>query len=361
VLDGRSPYPKLASIADDKRTYYVYPPLLALLTAPFALLPFPVAGVLFSALLIACVPLTLRLLGVSDRACLLVCFVWMTTIQAIAIGTVAPLLAVGVAVAWRYRDRRVVAALAVAAVVCTKLFLWPLVVWLVATRRAATAVGAVVGGVLLALASWAAIGFAGLASYHDLLDRLTKVEQWRAFSLGALANALGLPAAVGFVAVLVVGGGAIAAIFALARRPEGDRRALAATIGASLAVSPIVWLHYFFLLIIPIGLARRTLSRLWLAPMLLWWPSPHSSGSALLIAWILAATAGIVVATSRRTGSEADVDVVGVVLERERRAAAVEERDDLHRPRVRRQEHQVANGAVGDAAPLLMTGDRDAV
>ena len=305
VLHGRSPYPSLARIADDKRTYYVYPPLVALLTTPLAVLPFPVAGVLFSALLIVCVPLTLRLLGVTDRACLVVCFVWMTTLQAIAIGTVAPLLALGVAAAWRYRDRRGVAALAVAAVVCTKLFLWPLVVWLVATRRLAAAAGAVLGGVLLAFTSWAAIGFAGLAGYRDLLDRLSAVEGWRAFSLGALAHGLGLPPAVGLVAVLIVGGGALAAVFVLARRPEGDRRALSAAIGAALALSPIVWLHYFFLLIVPIGLARRTLSRLWLAPMLLWWPAPHSAGSPLLIAWILAAAAGILAATIRASSAAA--------------------------------------------------------
>src|SRR5439155_26888769 len=159
-----------------------------------------------------------------------------------------PLLALGVAAAWRWRDRRVVAALAVAAVVCTKLFLWPLVVWLVATRRVSTAVGAVAGGVFLALASWAAIGFTGLTSYHGLLDRLTTVEQWRAFSLGALVHALGLPPAVRPPAVLLTGGGSLAAIFALARRPEGDRRALAATIGASPVLSPVGWLHFFFLL-----------------------------------------------------------------------------------------------------------------
>jgi len=299
ILDGRSPYPRLESIADDKRTYYVYPPLLALLTTPLGVLPFPLAGVIFSALLIACVPLTLRLLGVTDRSCLVICFVWMTTLQAIAIGTVAPLLALGVAAAWRFRDRRVPAALAVAAVVCTKLFLWPLAVWLVATRRLWTAAAAVAGAVLLALTSWAAIGFAGLGGYHDLLHRLTEVEQWRAFSLGALAHGLGLPSAVGLAAVLVVGGGALVAVVVLAGRPDGDRRSLAAAIGAALALSPIVWLHYFFLLIVPIGLARRTLSRLWLAPMLLWWPAPHSAGSPLLIAWVLAAGAGILVVASR--------------------------------------------------------------
>jgi glycosyl transferase family 87 len=310
VLDGRSPYPHLASIADDKRTYYVYPPLLALLTTPLAMLPFPVAGALFSLLLIACVPLTLRLLGVTDRACLVVCFVWMTTLQAIAIGTVGPLLALGVAAAWRYRDRRVVSALAVAAVICTKLFLWPLVVWLVATRRTATALGAVVSGAALALAAWAAIGFAGFSSYHDLLQRLTAVERWRAFSLGALAHGLGLPSSVGLVAVLIVGGGSLAAVFALARRPDGDRRGLSAAIGAALALSPIVWLHYFFLLIVPIGLARRTLSRLWLAPMLLWWPAPHSGGSPLLIAWILAAAGGILFAATRPAGASTTWDLI---------------------------------------------------
>ena len=53
-----------------------------------------------------------------------------------------------------------------------KFFLWPLLVWFVATRRVANAVVAAAVGAGLLLASWAVIGFDGLRGYPDLLRRL---------------------------------------------------------------------------------------------------------------------------------------------------------------------------------------------
>ena len=56
-------------------------------------------------------------------------------IDSVRIGTLTPVLLLLVAVAWRWRDRRWVASGALAAAIAFKLFLWPLVVWLLATRR----------------------------------------------------------------------------------------------------------------------------------------------------------------------------------------------------------------------------------
>lgn len=44
-----------------------------------------------------------------------------------------------------------------------------------------------------------------------------------------------------------------------------DRRALTASLAASLALTPVVWLHYFVVLLIPIALARPRFSAVWLA------------------------------------------------------------------------------------------------
>jgi Glycosyltransferase family 87 len=300
VLHGRSPYPALGSIASDQKDYYVYPPILAILAAPLGALPFPVAGAIFSAGLVAAMFFTLRILGVRDFGCYAVCLFWAATLQAIALGTVGPLLALLLAVAWRYRDRRLVAALAVAGAVCLKVFLWPLLVWLLATRRPATSFLSAVIGAGAALAGWAAIGFAGLASYPSLLSKLSSVEEARAFSLAALNHSLGLPEAVGRGAMIVAGAACLVAIATLARRADGDRRAFAMAVAASLLLSPIVWLHYFCLLAVPIAITSRRMSRLWLIPAALLLPIPTSNGNTFVILWAIAVAIAVFAIVLRR-------------------------------------------------------------
>ena len=53
----------------------------------------------------------------------------------------------------------------------------------------------------------------------------------------------------------------------MARREEGDRRPFSMAVIASIAISPIVWLHYFTLLVAPLALARPRLAWPW---ALLW-------------------------------------------------------------------------------------------
>ena len=52
-----------------------------------------------------------------------------------------------------------------------------------------------------------------------------------------------------------------------ARRPNGEAVALVLALCAALAFSPIVWLHYFVLLLVPIALASPRFSLLWLLPI----------------------------------------------------------------------------------------------
>src|SRR5438046_130563 len=88
---------------------------------------------------------------------------------------VAPLwVVVGLAVVWRYRDRRAVAALVPGLVVALKIFFWPLLIWLVATRRYRTAAFAALASVVLVVVPWAGIGFAGLRGYPHLLSTVSR-------------------------------------------------------------------------------------------------------------------------------------------------------------------------------------------
>ena len=56
-------------------------------------------------------------------------------LSAVRLGTLTPLLVLALAILWRWRDRRWVAGGSLAVAISLKLFLWPLVVWLLLTRR----------------------------------------------------------------------------------------------------------------------------------------------------------------------------------------------------------------------------------
>jgi hypothetical protein len=60
-------------------------------------------------------------------------------LTAVRIGTLTPALTFLVVLAWRFRATRLVPGVALAVAIALKLFLWPLAVWLAATRRWADA------------------------------------------------------------------------------------------------------------------------------------------------------------------------------------------------------------------------------
>src|SRR5262249_34139874 len=150
-------------------------------------------------------------------------------------------LLLGAALAWRYRDNAVVTAVATAFTAVLKLFLWPLGVWLLATRRWRAAVICAVVGLILLLGGWAVIGFAGLRSYPTALHLLEEVEASAGYSVVALFGLTGTAQTAMTVTLSVL---AICAVAFAARGADGDRRAFAVAVVASLLTTPIVWLHY---------------------------------------------------------------------------------------------------------------------
>jgi hypothetical protein len=280
VVTGVSPYP------------FVYPAPAAFLMAPFGALPWTLAVIAFTAALIAALVLALRLLGVGDWRCYAVALAWLPMSSSITIGTLSPLLALAAAVAWRYRDRRFIVAAAIVGVVVTKIFLWPLFFWLLATRRFRTAATTVVLGVAVTVVSWAALGFDGLRDYGHGIERIAGLVQERSYSLFALFRLLGgsTPSARAAVAALTLI--ALGAIFALARGTDGDRRSFVLALGVGLIASPIVWMHYLVLLVVPLALYRPRFGAAWLVPLTYWiLLSQENEGSAGRIAVMYGITA----------------------------------------------------------------------
>jgi hypothetical protein len=301
VFHGASPYPPPHAWALHDEQQFVYPPVAAVLTAPLAVFPFTVAAALLAVLEVAATGLTLRVLGVRDWRCYGIVFLWYPVIENVLVGSITSLLALGLAVAWRYRDGRWVTPLIVAALIATKVFLWPLLLWLAATRRGLAAVRALalaVGGVAL---SWALIGFAGLGSYVQLLDELSRLEQWKSYSAVAFGLVLGLSAGESRALALVACGLVATAILLLRLRKGGadaDRYAFVLAIGAAFLFSPIVWTHYLALLVVPIAITRRTLTPLWFVPLAMWATPGQSNGHAWqvvlgLSVWIVVLAASL--------------------------------------------------------------------
>jgi hypothetical protein len=253
-----------------------------LLAAPLAAFPFGVAAALLAALELLATGLTLRVLGVRDWRCYGVALLWYPVIQNLLIGSITSLLALGLAVAWRYRDEQRVAAPVTALLIGAKVFLWPLLFWLAATRRGLVAVRALALTLVAVAVSWALIGFAGLTSYPRLLDQLSRLEEWRSYSAVAFGHVLGLSSsearalAIATSSVILLG---VIAVGGRRRRDaDADRHAFILAIAAAFVLSPIVWTHYLALLLVPIAITRRTLSPLWFMPLAMWATPGQSDG-----------------------------------------------------------------------------------
>lgn len=299
LRDGNSPYPQtLSELASNAE--YVYPPLAALVMAPFTWLPRTVAEVLFVALSLAAPALALRILCVRDWRCYGLVYLWPPLLGGVSLGTLSPFLALAVAAGWRSRDSSTGLGATVAGATVVKLFLWPLLVLFAIGDRWRAAVVSVVVATAAALASWAIIGFAGLREYPQLLSELSRLESDDGYSPTALGLALGLPRTAALAVAIAIGLPLLVAASVLIRRPASRLPALCLAVGAVFALSPVVWLHYLILLVVPIAAARDRLGLVWFAPLLLWvTPGTSSSGSAWRIAWVLGAVAATLVLAAR--------------------------------------------------------------
>ena len=266
VLHGDSPY----SLADATLGHaYVYPPQVAFLLTPFTVLPDGVAALLALVVVASLLVGTLFILGVRDPLCYLALFLWAPTWQEFDMASVTPALAFALAVTWRYRNRTWPPAIALALAVPAKVFLWPLVVWTLATRRLPTTAYAIGVGTVLTFGLWAVLGYQGLADYPSMLQALGDANAAKGYSFVGIAASAGLPATVGHVAMLVVGVLLLAGCVVLGRRGD-EQGGFFLALAAAFAFTPIVWMHYLVLLAVPLAIARPRFSLLWLLPIALW-------------------------------------------------------------------------------------------
>jgi glycosyl transferase family 87 len=300
LFAGLSPYVGTHSPQLAHNSPFVYPAAAAILLAPLSVLSNGAAEGTFTALSIAAVLLTLRVLSVKDWRLYGVALMWPPVISGWQTANLTLLLGLGIAIVWRHRDRPLVAGAVTALLVSVKMFVWPLGLWLLATKRYA-ALGYAVGcGVIVNVLAWAVLGFDQLGRYLHLMEALTKIQERRSYSVLGLALGHGLGRAAAYEISLAAAAVAAVACVAVGSRGIG-RPAFALSIAACLLSTPIIWLHYFALLLVPLAIARPRLSLIWFAPLLLQFPASTPERWQIVVTLIVAGAVTVAALTQPRS------------------------------------------------------------
>ncbi len=303
LLAGHNPYAATQGQVVDGGAF-VNPALTALAFLPLGLVSGGLAQLIWTLACIACVPAILWVLDVRDWRLYGLALLWSPVFDGWQTGNVTLPLVLAVALVWRHRDRPLVAGLITAAAISIKPFVWPLALWLLATRRFRATGWVLVWGVALNLVAWLTVGVGQIGAYLRLSARVT-AALWRGgYAVLAVAGQLGLGRGAGEVLLVAVAAALGVAVFVVGWRHGHERDALVLAVLLMLVASPLVWNHYFSLLLVPLALTRPRLSLVWVVGLLMW-PLPpripiYTWEQA--IAW--GATA-VVVVTALRTGARA--------------------------------------------------------
>ena len=263
-LDGASPYPPAHTLAAlSGKQEFVYPAPMAALLAPLALLPYSAALVLWLLGSVAAIFVAIRVLGVRDWRCYGALFLTHPVLESVRLGTVMPLLMLLLALLWRYRDRVLLAAVLAAVLAISKVLLFPLLVWLAATRRFRTAALGAAFAIGACIVGWLPLRLSTLTAYPALLHALASFEQTFSYSLTSFVVGLGGSSAVA-TAVAWAAGATLLVLVVSSGRTD-DFLCLRLALAASFVLSPIVWGHYYVLLIVPLAVRWPRFTPVWLA------------------------------------------------------------------------------------------------
>jgi alpha-1,2-mannosyltransferase len=269
---------------------FVYPALAAFAFGPFALISRIAGQLLYTAICIACVPATLRVLNVRDWRVYGITLLWFPVYTGWLSANLTLPLVLLTAVVWRYRDRPLVAGLVTAAAISLKPFIWPLGLWLLATRRWRAAGSALVWGVVFNLIAWSVVGFNEIHTYLRVSGKVTDALWRSGYSMLAVAHHLGFGRGAADVLLLVVAAAVSLAVIYVGFFRRQEREAMVLAILLMLVASPLVWSHYFVLLIVPLALMRPRFAAVWAAPILIWVCPPKTgvAGWQEALVWIVA-------------------------------------------------------------------------
>jgi alpha-1,2-mannosyltransferase len=268
VLHGLSPYsPSWMNIPGG--VAFPYPAFTALAFVPFALLSHSVADGIFTAINLLAALLTLRVLNVRDWRLYGLVMMWPAVVVGWQSANLTLLLGLGIACLWRKRDHPLVAGAIVAALISLKPSIWPLGLWLLATRRYRALAYTVACGLAINAVSWAVLGFHQVHGYLQILSAVSSVGSRRGYSVTSFVMHVGGGRGIAYALGIAVALALATACLLVGRRGD-PRSALALCIAVCLLGTPVLHDHYFALLVVPLALFRPQLDGLWLLPLVMW-------------------------------------------------------------------------------------------
>jgi len=267
IRDGRSPYPQPVESEVEVGNPALYPPFLMFLVAPLTFLPWWLGLTIWTLLQACAIVGALAVLGVRDVRCYGLALLSIPVLQGLTWGNATLLLVPLVAVAWRWRDHWGRVGVVVGLAMASKLFAWPLLAWLLGTRRYRAAGAAAGVSAMVIVVPWGAIGFDGFGAYPDLLRVAERLYSTHSFSVATILAGLGLDPSIASRGPLVVGVVAAAAALYAGRRGF-DEVSVSLAIFAAILGSPIVWEYYYALLLVPVAILRPRFSGLWMLLLL---------------------------------------------------------------------------------------------
>jgi alpha-1,2-mannosyltransferase len=266
---GKTPYASVTSSLFTSGHAFVYPAVVAWLFAPLALIPAHVAIPLYTALSVAAVFVATRWLDRGDLFAPMLILVSSTTIVGLQMGSVNPILLLGVAAAWRWRtDRPLLSGVCLGAAAGVKLFLAPLLLWPLMRRRysATVAAAATLAGFL---ATQGSLGHIGIPQYLAMLSKLQRAETGESWSVASFIQHLGIGGQTS-VTLAVAFGVVFLAALAVGKDRVTERQLLGLTVVVCLVFSPIVWSSYLLLMAVPLLLLSRSNGPLVVAALASW-------------------------------------------------------------------------------------------
>jgi hypothetical protein len=258
MLEGRNPYPP-PDFDPTVAPNFIWPPLVAYALSPLTFLPAGAADVVMVLLGLACFALTLWLVGVRDWRVYGVLALWPQIAGEMRVSHLTAPLCLLIALAWRSRDARVASGVSAGIATAAKFFVWPVGVWLLSRRRP---LAALVAAGIAACSLVLVLPFTALDDYLRVLLQLGRGFDQDSYTLFGLLVQTGASETAGRVAAFTAGGILLGATWRY--------RSLTLAIAAALTLSPIVWLDYFALAVVPLALARPRLSLVWFLPLATW-------------------------------------------------------------------------------------------
>lgn len=243
VLHHRSPFPALGTSKIYSGSSFVYPYLTAWLFTPFTLFDRSRAELLYIAVSIVALVVGLRFMGVKRHSHILLFLLSSATIVSWQIGTLNPLFVLGIGLAWRIRSKVVGLGIIIAILGFAKLFLVPMVLWLLVSKRYRAFLVALVSLLVMASVNFV-LGPLTIMNYLRMLSTLARHEGIVGYSTSALLRTIGL-GVYSSEAIVIVIATLIAIYFYRYSAANRDERLLVGGfVISALVITPILWVSY---------------------------------------------------------------------------------------------------------------------